>query len=236
MPLVRDEQKGTDRRERPSNWPWALAITGFMVLLLVAFLLIGIFVVVPQNARETAATAPAAQMNTMWLQSAQSQTSYGDYTNAALSLVNVDEKQPMELMDKHTFLGLAAEANAKGGKPKVGAKYYERYLSMTANIHRKECFECHGPPASMPPTNLAATTQSARGTAYATALTAAGTLKSRRDALIKEWKKKPDDTRLHILLFHLETALENKAEAKKHANALSALDVKARPTPPPSTN
>src|SRR5688500_6197465 len=94
--------------------------------------------------------------------------------------------------------------------------------------------ECHGPPGSIPPTNLADMTRSARGNAYATALTSAGTLKSRRDALVKEWKQKPNETRLHILLFYLETALENKAEAKKHANALSALVVKARSTTPNS--
>lgn len=234
MPLVRDEQKGTQKVERPSPWPWVLAITGFMVFLLVAFLLIGIFVIVPQSTRETAAS-PAAQMNTTWLQSAQQMTSYGDYTNAAASLANVDEKQPMQLMDKHTFLGLAAEANTKGGKPKVGAKYYERYLSLGATIHQNACMECHGPPGSIPPTNLADMTRSARGNAYATALTSAGILKSRRDALVKEWKKEPNDTRLHILLFHLETALENKPEAKKHANALANLDVKARASVPTST-
>jgi hypothetical protein len=228
MPLLRDELKGTDRRERPSALPWVLAITGFLVLLLVAFLLIGIFVVLPQQQTVASSGSIATQMNTNWLQSAQSQTSYGDYTNAAITLTNVDETQPMALMDKHTFLGLAAESNTKGGKPKVGAKYYERYLSLGATIHQKACMECHGPPASMSPTNLADTTKSARGNAYATALTSAGILKSRRDALVKELKQKPNETRLHILLFHLETALENKAEAKKHANALANLDVKAR--------
>jgi hypothetical protein len=230
MPLVRDEHKGTDRTEKPSSLPWVLAIVGFLVMLLVAFLLIGIFIIVPQAT--VTSTAPAAvQMNTTWLQSAQSTMGYGDYTNAAAALANVDETQPMELMDKHTFLGLAAESNTKGGKPKVGGKYYERYLSLGANIHQKSCAECHGPPASMPPVDLAAMTRSDRGKAYAGALAAAGTLKSRRDALVKELNQKPDEARLHILLFHLETALQNRAAAKKHANALSALDVKARSTP-----
>lgn len=153
---------------------------------------------------------------------------YGDHASAAAALANVDEKQPMELMDKHTYWGLAAESNTKAGKPTIGVKYFERYLSLGASIHQKACADCHRPPASMPPTDLAAMTQSRRGIAYAAALTAAGTLKSRRDALVKEWNSKPNDPRFHILLYHLETALENKAAAKSHANALSALDVKAR--------
>jgi hypothetical protein len=229
MPLVRDELKGTDRRERPSSLPWVLTIVGFLALLMVAFLLIGIYWVVPQSKPSSPANI-GTQMNTTWVQSAQSMVGYGDFTNAAITLTNVDEKQPMQLMDKHTFLGLAAESNAKGGKPKIGAKYYERYLSLGASIHQKACADCHAPPASMAPTNFADMIKSQRGTAYAAALTSAKSLKSRRDSLAKEWKKKPNYAQLHILLFHLETALENKAEAKKHANALAAMDVKARST------
>ena len=227
MPLVRDEQRGTDRREKPSAWPWILAIVGFVVVLGVLFLLIGLVTV---SGRSVAGnpTNIAAQMNANWIESAQNMSRYGDFNNAAISLANVDETQPMALMDKHTFLGLAAECNAKSGKAKAGANYYERYLSLGASIHRKECMDCHGPPGSIPPTRLADMTQSARGGPYAAALTSAGILKSRRDALVKEWKQKPNDARLHILLFHLETALENKSEAKKHANALANLDVKAK--------
>lgn len=229
MPLVRDEHQGTDRGEKPSPWPWVLAILGFVVLLGVAFLMIGFFTV--GSRQETASLGPpAVQMNTTWVQQAQSMIGYGDYANAAAALANVDEKQPMELMDKHTFWGLAAESNVKSGKPKSGIKYYERYLSLGASIHQKACAECHGPPPSMPPTSLVAMTESTRGKAYAGALVAAGTLKSRREALVKELKQKPNETRLHILLFYLETALENEAEAKKHANALSVLDAKAATT------
>jgi hypothetical protein len=132
----------------------------------------------------------------------------------------------LTLMDKHTYLKLGAESMSKTSSPLAASRYLDRYLSMSAQLYRGQCGPCHTPPSAVPPARLADMTSSALGKQYIDVLRRARALTSTRDRLAREWKKKPDDIRLNVLLYHLESAKKNHSAALRHADRLKAADKK----------
>jgi len=226
MPLIDEQTRATDRRTPLVLWPWVLAI-GVLVLLLMLGAVSLSFL--PRTWQSTAAT-PTQQTNSMMLQQADSMHRYGNSSQAVKTLQTLDLSAPMSVMDKHTYLRLAAESNTQGGSPAVGAKFYDRYLSWSTQVHNQECRSCHSPQAAggsgIAPTQPSDATRSVLGERYATALTAARSLGTTRRALRAQLKKTPEDPRLHLLLYHLDKAAGDEKAAASHADKLRELDVR----------
>jgi hypothetical protein len=174
-----------------------------------------------------AGTAAAQQVQTQTLRMAESSHRYGDWSSAAAVIESIDPSVPMSASDKHTYFRIGAESLVNSGSPLAGARYYERFLGMGAQIRSAECQGCHGPPSTIPPRDLADMRNTPLGQKYAGAMNAAGKLRSRRDELKAQLKKKPDDIRLRLLLYHLEKKLGNNAAVAEHGERLLDFDATA---------
>jgi len=222
MPLIDEQSRATDRR--PPNRSLLVAV-GLALVFGWGLLTLAITLGARReraNGRGPAATLQAVQAAN--LQQAEQMSRWGDFAGASRVVQSVDT-QYLSFMEKHTYLRVGGEALAKSGSPLAAAGYYDRFLSMGAGIRRAECRECHAAPSpGIPPTSLDGMTESSLGAKYAAALVSAGKLPATRDSLRKQWKKKPEDPRLNILLYHLEKTAGDKKAAEKHAAKLRALD------------
>ncbi len=220
MPLVDDDIHRTDRRSA-TWWPWLLVALGFALLWI---LFAAVISVVPRMMQSE--TAPAAKPNLAQqtqadlVRRAQQAANFGAPEMAITTLEGLDPQVPMSLSDKHIYFRVAAESYRAEGKPEKAAQFYDRFLSLSVRIHQPECRSCHTPQTGIAPLRLADMQSSALGKSYVVALTEAGKLKSTRNTLAAQLRKTPDDLRLHLLLYHLETALENTRAARQHSQAL----------------
>jgi hypothetical protein len=223
MPLIDDQARGTDRRST-ARWPWVLVVAGLALLWIMASVLVSYL---PRAGRDKGAAANTAvrQVNTTNLQQAESMRSYGNWSQAR-SFVDAIDPQTLSLAEKHTYLRVGAESYCKSGDPAKGAEFYDRFLSMSPRIHARECQDCHAPSVGIFPKSLSDMQSSPLGRAYAQALGKAGKLRPTRDAMSTQLQKKPGDLRLHVLLYHLETALKNRKASAGHLHALKAFDAK----------
>jgi len=219
MPLIDDQTRTSDRRVT-ARWPWVLVIAGLAGLWVLIALAISF---VPRTfMRTTPQVAPAQTVVTDALRSAEQMAGYGAWAQAAGQIEWVPKDFPLSTMDKHTYFRIGGQAHAKSGSPLAGAEYHERYLSWSTQIHQPECRSCHGGTSSIPPVRLGDMRRSELGTRYTAALTSAKALRSKRDDLKAELKRKPEDPRLHLLLYHLERALKDSKASQKHADWLGS--------------
>ena len=222
MPLL-DEQTGRSDR-RPYSWR-AWLWTSFALVLLWIVFSVGISLIARDRRANPPPGGATAQMQSRVLSDIQQRVAYGDVTTAAQLVTSIDGSR-LSLMDKHTYLKLGGETLAKTGSPLAASRYLDRYLSMSAQLYSGQCGPCHTPPNAVTPGRFADMTTSALGKRYVEALRAARTLTATRNQLAAAWKKKPDDVRLNVLLYHLELARKNNAAALRHADRLKALDKK----------
>jgi hypothetical protein len=224
MPIVDDRLKGTDRKT-PARWSWIVALVVFCgVWLAIASLgMLGSFI----RSNQQAALAPGIMrsINTSYIQTAESSQAQGNWSAAASMIDAVDETQPLDLMEKHRYLRIGGVSKAKNGQAAESAAFYERFLSLGVQIGNSECQGCHGQ-GSVPPGQLSDLETSDLGTEYWRQLKASGKLDGTRKRLRKEWKEKPKDARLNLLLYHLEKRSGDAKAAVKHAEALRTVPTK----------
>jgi hypothetical protein len=227
MPLIDETSRGTDRRATP-RWPWVLVAVGAAVLWLAIG---GAVSLVPRMIfynQQSSPSAAARQSQAQLLAQADSHAAMNDYTSAAVIVDAIDPTIPMSTSDKHTYFRVGAASKTETRNHAQAAAFHERFLGFGARIHEPECRSCHAPPSTIPPTNLSDMRTLELGTAYADALAKAGELRERRDELKAELKKRPDELRLHVLLYHLEKKLGSGKAAAEHEKALVDFDAKQR--------
>jgi hypothetical protein len=221
MPLIDDQSRGTDRRPQ-ARWAWVLVAVGLCVV----WLMIAAAVSLVPRAMQSSATAngmgAVKRVHMDRLNYVERLTQFGDWQNAALEIQAVDG-EALGTFEKHNFFRLGAKTMLQTKSPAAGAKYYERFLAMGASVRSQECQGCHRPSA-LPPLNLVDMERTQLGKQWTGALTKAHKLRETRDRLRAEVKQNPEDARLHILLYHLETATRETKEAAEHAQKLSELD------------
>lgn len=229
MPLVDDELSRTDRRTA-SWWPWVLVALGFALVWLLFAVAISILPrVSSSSAPPSAAPAIAQTMQSDLIRQAQRARAFGGSDQAIATLERIDPQVPMSLSDKHTYFRVAAESYRAAGKSAKAVEFYDRFLSLSVRIHQPECRSCHNAQTEISPTRLADMLPSELGKGYTAALTEARKLRSTRNTLAAQLERKRDDLRLRLLLYHLETALENPKAAKGHARVLRAADQESGP-------
>jgi hypothetical protein len=222
MPIIDDQTRGTDRQPAP-KWAWVVAIIVFCVFWL-AVATLGSMGHLIWNNQVSPASAPIAtrEMNTGLVRQAEEARARGDWLNASSLIDAVDKNAPLGLMEKHTFLRVGAVSKAKNGDPTKSAELYERFLSLGVQIRKAECQGCHAA-GTVPPNQVSDLKKSDLGLEYWRQLKAAGTLDKTRKQLRKEWKRKPADARLNVLLYHLEQHSGRTAAASTHSKALRSL-------------
>jgi hypothetical protein len=228
MPLIDEQSERTDHRPR-TVLPWVAVIAGLALLWVLVSLGISLAHHSARGAAPASPLAPAQEMNVQLVQQAQMLRGWGQAAEAAALLQRVNEEVPMSASDKHTYFRVAGETYAATGSPLAGSRYYERFLSMATQIHTAECRSCHeDTPSSIPPRDLAAMLTSELGAKYASTLKAAGKLQEKRDALNAQLGTEPESPRLHLFLYHLESALKEPQAAAAHAAKLRELDEQQR--------
>lgn len=221
MPLLDEHTQRSDRR--PPAWRAWLAAAVVLVVIWVAFT-VGVSYISRQRALSPPAGGVAAQVQSQVLTDAEQRLSFGDTTTAVQMLSRIDSSR-LSLMDKHTYLRVGAEAMSRHGSPAGASRYLDRYLSMSAQLYSGNCSPCHTPPNAVPPTRYVDMTTSERGKQYVEALRKAGILATTQKKLTADWKRKPDDVRLNVLLYHLQLqGLKDRPAALRHADRLKALD------------
>lgn len=227
MPIVDEHTQRTDHQPAP-RWPWIIAIVVFCAF----WLAVAIIGLLGQYAwwsaaqpGSTAAVAAIRSANSTVLQQAEVAHNNSDWATAAAMIDAVDESAPLDLMDKHTYFRVGAVSKAKGGDAEASAAFYERFLGMGARIAKPECSGCHAAGAAAPH-RLTDLQTSELGKEYFRQLKIAGKLDATRQRLRQQLKRQPDDLRLHLLLYHLESHAERPSVALKHAEALAEAEQK----------
>jgi len=225
MPIIDDQTRGTDRKPAP-KWAWIIAIIVFCVFWLAIATLGSLTQLIWSGQASPAATAAATRsMNSSAMQQAEAARARGDWGTASSMIDAVDESAPLDLMEKHTYFRVGALAKAKNGDPGEAAGLYERFLGMGVQIRKSECQGCHAS-GTVAPNQVFDLESSELGTEYWRQLKAAGALEKTRTRLRKEWKAKPGDPRLNLLLYHLEKHSSQPAAAEKHSKALRSIAAK----------
>jgi hypothetical protein len=228
MPLIDEQTRRTDRRPG-SPWPWVIVVVVISVLWIALSVLISTFRSMRENQPPPPPPAPAALAKVSpaaaagVLQQARATAGYGDHASAAASIRSIPSNAPLSIDDKHTYFRIGAESLTRAGSPREGAALYERYLSWSVQVGKAQCRRCHDANTGIFPQKASDMTGSALGDSYATALSLAGTLEETRNRLKAQVKARPADPQLHLLLYHLETALENAQAAEQHRKKLAAL-------------
>jgi hypothetical protein len=222
VPLLDEHTRSSDRR--PPAWRAWLAASVGLVLLWIVFS-VGISQVARHKRLNPPPGGAAAQVQAAVLTDATRRLSFGDAATAAQLIASIDESR-LTLADKHTYLKLASQTMVQVNSPVAESRYLDRYLSMSAQLYGGKCGHCHTPPSALSPVRFADMTTSALGKQYVAALRKAKTLTATRNQLTAAWKKKPDDVRLNVLLYHLEIDRKNRPTALRHADRLKALDKK----------
>lgn len=224
MPIIDDQTRGTDRQTAP-RWAWVVAILVFCAFWLAVATLgsLGQFLWNSQQ-NPAAALAVTRNMNTSLVRQAEQARAGGDWLNAGSLIDAVDESSPLDLMEKHAYLRVGAESKARNGDPAKAAELYERFLGMGAQIRKSECQGCHAA-GNVAPNQVSDLQKSDLGLEYWRQLKAAGALDKTRRRLREEWKRKPADARLNLLLYHLEKHAGREVDAARHSAALARLEM-----------
>lgn len=222
MPLLDEDTLGTDRRPG-AQWAWlAVAAAVLLIWIVLAF---GVsFITRPTPAPPPAGPAPVGIPPTNpALGQANVEYAAGNHQAALQSLTLAGKPASLSGQDRHLYYRIGAESHAALGQHAQSADLYEAYLSMGPQIYANGCRSCHGP---LFPTSLAAMRNSPLGAQYTRELLASGRLTQRLTTLRAQLAKAPNDPRLNLLLYHLETASGRTAAATRHGSRLLQYDQK----------
>lgn len=222
MPLIDEDTLATDRRPG-TQWAW-LAVAAVVILLWILLAFGVSFSTRPQAAPQVAVRPPIAlpASSNPALQQAYAAFLTGDPQTALQALAGAGKPAALSAPDRHFYYRIGAESHAALGQHATAADLFEEYLSMGPQIYGNTCRGCHG--AGQYPTQVAAMRNSPLAFQYVGELRAAGRLSKRLIELRAQAAKSPNDPRLSLLLYHLETAYGKNAAATRHGVKLLQYD------------